>query len=68
MARWYVVSCALRFFFGVTLGRKDVVDRIVSAREPKRMPIVLSNEQRRGRALSPGGAGFAQPGRANDGL
>ena len=36
------VSCALRFFFGVTLGRKDVVDRIVSAREPKKLPVVLS--------------------------
>jgi site-specific recombinase XerD len=60
------VSCALRFFFGVTLGRKDVVDRIVSAKEPKKLPI--GAEQRRGRALSSGGAGFAQPGRANDGL
>ena len=39
------VSCALRFFFGVTLGRKDVVDRIVSAREPKKLPIVLSAEE-----------------------
>ncbi len=39
------VSCALRFFFGVTLGRKDVVDRIVSAKEPKKLPIVLSSEE-----------------------
>lgn len=39
------VSCALRFFFGETLGRKDVVDRIVSAREPKKLPIVLSAEE-----------------------
>jgi site-specific recombinase XerD len=39
------VSCALRFFFGVTLGRKDVVDRIVSAKEPKKLPIVLSAEE-----------------------
>ena len=40
------VSCALRFFFGVTLGRKDVVDRIVSAKEPKKLPIVLSSGKR----------------------
>ncbi len=39
------VSCALRFFFGVTLGRQDVVDRIVSAREPKKLPIVLSSDE-----------------------
>ena len=36
------VSCALRFFFGVTLGRKDAVVRIVSAKEPKKLPVVLS--------------------------
>ena len=36
------VSCALRFFFGVTLGRKDAAVRIVSAKEPKRLPVVLS--------------------------
>src|ERR1700680_5313812 len=39
------VSCALRFFFGVTLDRKAVVDRIVSAREPKTLPLVLSSEE-----------------------
>jgi site-specific recombinase XerD len=39
------VSCALRFFFGVSLGRKDVVDRIVSAKEPKKLPVVLSAEE-----------------------
>src|SRR5260370_24079094 len=39
------VSCALRFFFGVTLGRKDVVDRIVSAKKPTKLPIVLSSEE-----------------------
>ena len=60
------VSCALRFFFGVTLGRKDVVDRIVSAKEPRK--TADRAEQRRGRALSSGGAGVAQPSRANDGL
>src|SRR5271169_6140597 len=28
------VSCALRFFFGVTLGRPEAFDRIISAKEP----------------------------------
>jgi len=37
-----LVSCALRFFFGVTLGRKDAAVRIVSAKEPKKLPVVLS--------------------------
>jgi integrase/recombinase XerD len=39
------VSCALRFFFGVTLGRKDAAVRIVSAKEPKKLPTVLSAEE-----------------------
>ena len=36
------VSCALRFFFGATLGRQEAFDRIVSAKEPKKLPVVLS--------------------------
>lgn len=39
------VSCALRFLYGVTLGREDVVGRIVSAREPRRLPEVLSTDE-----------------------
>jgi site-specific recombinase XerD len=39
------VSCALRFFFGVTLGRTDAAVRIVSAKEPKRLPTVLSADE-----------------------
>jgi site-specific recombinase XerD len=39
------VSCALRFLYGATLGRDDVVERIVSAREPRRLPVVLSTEE-----------------------
>jgi integrase len=39
------VSCALRFFFGVTLGRPEAFDRIISAKEPKKLPVVLSGEQ-----------------------
>jgi len=39
------VSCALRFFFGVTLGRQEAFERIVSAKEPKRLPVVLSTDE-----------------------
>jgi integrase/recombinase XerD len=39
------VSCALRFFFGVTLGRQDASARIVSARQPHKLPVVLSGEE-----------------------
>ena len=36
---------ALRFFYGVTLGRPDANERIVAAREPQRLPVVLSGEE-----------------------
>ena len=39
------VSCALRFFFGVTLDRQDAAVRIVSAKEPKKLPTVLSPDE-----------------------
>jgi integrase/recombinase XerD len=39
------VSCALRFFYGVTLGRKDAAVRIVSAKEPRKLPVVLSVDE-----------------------
>jgi integrase/recombinase XerD len=39
------VSCALRFFFGVTLDRPEAFDRIISAKEPKKLPVVLSGEE-----------------------
>jgi len=38
-------SCALRFFYGVTLGRREVLAGIVSAREPQKLPVVLSSDQ-----------------------
>ena len=37
--------CALRFFYGVTLGRSDAHEQIVAAREPQRLPVVLSGEE-----------------------
>ena len=37
--------CALRFFYGVTLGRSDALERIVAAREPQKLPVVLSGEE-----------------------
>ena len=34
--------CALRFFFGVTLSRAAMFERIPYARKPQRLPVVLS--------------------------
>ena len=39
------IVCALRFFYGVTLGRSEAHERIVAAREPQRLPVVLSSEE-----------------------
>jgi len=36
------IVSALRFFYGVTLGRKDLPERIPYARRPKTLPVVLS--------------------------
>jgi integrase/recombinase XerD len=38
-------ATALRFFFKVTLKRSDLADELVSAREPRRLPVVLSPEE-----------------------
>jgi Phage integrase family len=35
----------LRFFFKVTLKRRDLAEEVVSAREPRRLPVVLSPEE-----------------------
>jgi integrase/recombinase XerD len=37
--------CALRFFYGTTLGRKDYVKRLQFGKKPKRVPVVLSREE-----------------------
>ena len=39
------MTCALRFFYGVTLGRQEAIERIISAREPLKRPLVLSAEE-----------------------
>ncbi len=36
---------ALRFFFGVTLGRGDAQAGMTSVREPRRLPVVLGPEE-----------------------
>jgi integrase/recombinase XerD len=37
--------CALRFFYGVTLGHGDIPERIPYAREPRKLPIVLNADE-----------------------
>jgi len=37
--------CALRFFYGVTLGRSDLPERIAYARKPRKLPVVLSADE-----------------------
>ena len=39
------VACALRFFYGITLGQKEAFERIVSGREPEKLPPVLNREE-----------------------
>jgi integrase/recombinase XerD len=37
--------CALRFFYGVTLGHGEIPERIPYAREPSKLPVVLSADE-----------------------
>src|ERR1700678_3040628 len=39
------IVCALRFFYGVTLGEADVPERIPYARAPRKLPVVLSADE-----------------------
>jgi integrase/recombinase XerD len=39
------VACALRFFYGVTLGRTEAFVRIVGGRTPLRLPAILDAEE-----------------------
>ena len=37
--------CALRFFYGVTLGRSEIPERIAYAREPRKLPVILGADE-----------------------
>ena len=37
--------CALRFFYGVTLGQGEIPERIPYARQPRKLPVVLSADE-----------------------
>src|ERR1700739_1740165 len=39
------IVCALRFFYGVTLGEALIPERIAYAREPRKLPVVLSADE-----------------------
>jgi hypothetical protein len=39
------IVCALRFFYGVTLGQNTVPERIAYAREPSKLPVALSADE-----------------------
>ena len=39
------IVCALRFFYGVTLGQATIPERIAYAREPQKLPVVLSADE-----------------------
>ena len=40
-----VSATALRFFFKITLKRHDLAEQLISTREPRRLPVVLSPEE-----------------------
>src|SRR5258708_22009170 len=44
-AGFNVAVCALRFFYGVTLGRTAMVERIPYARKRRHLPVVLSTDE-----------------------
>ena len=37
--------CALRFFYGVTLGHGEIPERIPYAREPRKLPVILNADE-----------------------
>jgi integrase/recombinase XerD len=39
------VACALRFFYGITLGQKEALERIVSGKDPEKLPAILDHEE-----------------------
>jgi integrase/recombinase XerD len=38
-------ACALRFFYGVTMGQQEAFERIVNGREPEELPLVLAPDE-----------------------
>src|SRR6201993_998221 len=40
-----VSATALRFFFKITLKRHDLAEELISTREPRRLPVVLSPQE-----------------------
>ena len=39
------VACALRFFYGVTLGQKQALVQIVTGKDPEKLPPILTHEE-----------------------
>ncbi len=39
------IVCALRFFYGITLGEATIPERIPYAREPRKLPVVLNADE-----------------------
>jgi len=39
------VACALRFFYGVTLGQTEAFERIIGGQKPDKLPLVLGAEE-----------------------
>src|SRR5246127_5226198 len=39
------VACALRFFYGITLGQKEAFERIIAGKAPEKLPPVLNSEE-----------------------
>ena len=39
------IVCALRFFYGITLDRGEIPERIVYARMPRKLPTILSADE-----------------------
>jgi site-specific recombinase XerD len=39
------IVCALRFFYGVTLSQNTIPERIPYARQPRKIPVVLSTDE-----------------------
>jgi integrase len=37
--------CALRFFYGITMGQNEIPERIAYAREPRKLPVILGADE-----------------------